>query len=255
MGFSAVSHLVAGSRGKIEDPMLLSANHHSILLDYMEKQPYDIDDMMSRIRSAVQGVPKAALFELAEEGFDSPFEQLLACIVSIRTLDEVTLVVGRRLFARARSPQEILQLTAREIDALIQPSRFHERKAAQILAIAQRVVDEFGGELPCDKGVLMSFNGVGLKCANLTLGIACGQPVVSADVHVHRITNRWGYVQTSTPEKTSQALEAKLPTRYKVEINRLLVPFGKHICTGRLPRCSTCPVLAYCRQVGVTSHR
>jgi endonuclease III len=219
------------------------------------KQPFDIDDMMDRIRSAVQTVPKAALFELAEEGFDSPFEQLLACIISIRTLDEVTVVVGRRLFARARSPQEILKLSPREIDALIQPSRFHERKAVQMLAIARRVIEEFGGELPCDQGVLMSFDGVGLKCANLTLGIACGQPVVSADVHVHRITNRWGYILTSTPEKTSQALEEKLPTRYKIEINRLLVPFGKHICTGRQPRCSTCPVLVYCRQVGVTSHR
>jgi endonuclease III len=223
--------------------------------DLMQKQPFDIDEMMDRIRSAVQSVPKAALFELAEEGFDSPFEQLLACIISIRTLDEVTVVVGRRLFAKARLPQEILQLAAEEIDALIQPSRFHERKARQMLAIAQRVMDEFGGELPCDQQVLMSFDGVGLKCANLTLGIACGQPVVSADVHVHRITNRWGYVQTSTPEKTSLALEEKLPARYKVEINRLLVPFGKHICTGRLPHCSTCPVLVYCRQVGVTSHR
>jgi endonuclease III len=223
--------------------------------DLMQKQPFDIDEMMDRIRSAVEGVPKAALFELAEEGFDSPFEQLLACIISIRTLDEVTVVVGRRLFARARLPQEILQLAAEEIDALIQPSRFHERKAKQMLAIAQRVMNEFGGELPCDQQVLMSFDGVGLKCANLTLGIACGQPVVSADVHVHRITNRWGYIQTSTPEKTSLALEDKLPARYKVEINRLLVPFGKHICTGRQPHCSTCPVLVYCRQVGVTSHR
>jgi endonuclease-3 len=221
----------------------------------MDKWLFDIDDMMDRIRAGVQGVPKAALFELAEEGFDSPFEQLLACMISIRTLDEVTVVVGRRLFARARTPQEILKLNAREIDNLIQPSRFHERKADQMLVIARRVMDEFGGEVPCDQQVLMSFDGIGLKCANLTLGIACGQPVVSADVHVHRITNRWGYVQASTPEKTSQALEEKLPTRYKVEINRLLVPFGKHICTGRLPRCSTCPVLVYCRQVGVTSHR
>jgi endonuclease-3 len=221
----------------------------------MDNRSFDIDDMMDRIRSAVKEVPKAALFELAEEGFNSPFEQLLACMISIRTLDEVTVVVGRRLFARARTPQKLLQLSAKEIDGLIQPSRFHERKAVQMLTIARRVIEEFDGELPCDQEALLSFEGIGLKCANLTLGIACGQPVVSADVHVHRITNRWGYVQTSTPEKTSLALEEKLPVRYKIEINRLLVPFGKHICTGRLPRCSTCPVLVYCRQVGVSSHR
>jgi endonuclease-3 len=210
---------------------------------------------MDRIREAVRGVPKAALFELAEDGFASPFEQLVACIISIRTLDEMTLPIARRLFARARTPQEIIRLKPVELDRLIAPSQFHERKAVQILALAQRVLDEFAGELPCDQETLMSFNGVGLKCANLTLGIACGQPRVSADIHVHRVTNRWGYVQAPTPEKTSAALEEKLPRKYWVEINRLLVPFGKHICTGRLPKCSTCPVLAYCRQVGVTAHR
>ena len=101
----------------------------------------------------------------------------------------------------------------------------------------------------------MSFSGVGLKCANRTVGIACGQMRVSADVHVHRVTNRWGYIMTASPEASSQALESKLPRQYWVEINQLLVPFGKHICTGRLPRCSTCPVLEYCQQVGVEAHR
>jgi len=87
------------------------------------------------------------------------------------------------------------------------------------------------------------------------LGIACGQPRIGVDIHVHRVTNRWGYVNTSTPEKTTAALEGILPHSYWIEINRLLVPFGKHICTGRLPRCSTCPVLDMCRQIGVTTHR
>ena len=114
---------------------------------------------------------------------------------------------------------------------------------------------EHGGELPCDLEKLLGFRGVGIKCANLVLGIACGQPRVGVDIHVHRITNRWGYVATSTPEKTTVALEATLPERYWVEINALLVPFGKHVCTGTAPRCSTCPVLSMCRQVGVTSHR
>jgi endonuclease-3 len=221
----------------------------------MEKIPHDIDEMMKRIRAAVQPFAKAALFELYEEGFQTPFEQLVACMISIRTLDEVTLPVSRRLFGRARTPGEIAGLEVKEIETLIRPSTFYERKAVQIQALAQRVVDEYGGELPCDVEVMMSFSGVGLKCANLTVGIACGQMRVSADVHVHRVTNRWGYVSTSSPEATSQALENKLPRAYWVEINRLLVPFGKHICTGRLPRCSTCPVLEYCQQVGVGAHR
>jgi len=195
------------------------------------------------------------MFELAEEGFDSAFEQLVACIISIRTYDEITLPTARRLFARAHTPLAVSQLTVNEIEALIRGSSFHERKAPQIQAIAQRVVDEHNGTLPCDREVLLSFAGVGPKCANLALGIACDEPTISVDVHVHRVTNRWGYVSASTPERTMAALEAKLPRRYWIEINRLLVPFGKHICTGQLPHCSTCPVLDMCQQVGVTAQR
>lgn len=219
------------------------------------KLPFDINEVVRRIRRAVEPLPRAALFQLAEEGFSTPFEQLLACIISIRTRDEVTLPVSRRLFARARTPGEIFQLAPQEIEALIVPSTFYERKAVQIREIARQVQEEYGGELPCDEQVMMSFTGVGLKCTNLVLGIACGQAKVSVDIHVHRVTNRWGYVQTTSPEKTSAALEEKLPERYWVEINRLLVPFGKFICTGQLPKCSTCPVLVYCRQVGVERHR
>lgn len=219
------------------------------------KSPFDIDLAMERIRIAVRPYPKAAMFELFEQGFTSPFEQLVACIISIRTLDEVSLPVAKRLFAQARSPEAIAKLQVAELDRLIHDSSFHERKAQQIHDLAQRVADEFSGELPCDAEVMMSFSGVGLKCANLALGIACGQSRVSVDVHVDRVTNRWGYVQTTSPERTSLALEAKLPKAYWIEINSLLVPFGKHICTGRLPRCSTCPVLEMCQQVGVGAHR
>jgi endonuclease-3 len=221
----------------------------------MEKKPFDIGLAVRRIRKAVIPWPKAALFELAENGFTTTFEQLVACIISIRTYDEVTLPVSRKLFERARTPAEISELTYEELDALISPSTFHERKATQILAIARRVLDEYGGEIPCDPEILMSFSGVGPKCAHLVLGIACGEPFISVDVHVHRVTNRWGYVKTSTPEKTMVALGDKLPRRYWIEINRLLVPFGKHICTGNLPHCSSCPVLDMCQQVGVKAHR
>ena len=219
------------------------------------KRPFDIDLAVSRIRDAVRPFPKAALFELADEGFRSPFEQLVACIISIRTLDEVTLPTARRLFALARAPTEVSRLTIEAIEEGISACTFHEAKARQIHQIACRVVAEHGGVLPCDPAVLLSFHGVGPKCANLVLGIACGQPRIGVDIHVHRVTNRWGYVHTQTPEQTTVALEATLPPPYWIEINRLLVPFGKHICPGRLPHCSTCPALDMCRQVGVTTHR
>jgi endonuclease-3 len=221
----------------------------------MNKNPFDIDIAVEKIREAVEPFPKAAMFELAEQGFDSPFEQLIACIISIRTFDEVMLPTARRLFDRARTPREMLDLSEEEIDGLIRASTFHDRKARQIREIARRITEEHGGEMPCDESVLLSFGGVGPKCANLVLGIACGQPRIGVDIHVHRVTNRWSYVGTRTPEATVRALEEKLPRRYWVEINSLLVPFGKHICTGQRPRCSTCPVLDMCRQVGVSSHR
>ncbi|CAN7214281.1 endonuclease III domain-containing protein [Massilia sp. LjRoot122] len=221
----------------------------------MDKLPFDIDVALERIEDAVRPWPKAALFQLFEEGYTSTFEQLLACIISIRTYDEVTLPVSRKLFARARTPSELSRLSWEELDALISPSTFHERKANQILSIAMQVAERFGESLPGDRDVLLSFAGVGPKCANLVLGVACGTPVISVDIHVHRVTGRWGYIKASTPEKTLLALEAKLPEQHWIDINRLLVPFGKHICTGTKPRCSTCPVLDMCQQVGVVEHR
>jgi endonuclease-3 len=195
------------------------------------------------------------MFELYERGHRSLFEQLVACIISIRTLDEVSLPVALKLFERAPTPETIAKLSVAQIDKLIHASSFHSAKAATIRTIAQRTISEFGGTLPCDADVLMSFKGVGPKCANLALGVACRQSRISVDIHVHRVTNRWGVVSSSSPEQTMTALEKVLPKRYWIEINRLLVPFGKHVCTGRLPKCSTCPVLEFCRQVGVTEHR
>ncbi len=210
---------------------------------------------MPRMRAAVASYPKAALFELAQEGFTSVFEILVACIISIRTRDETTLPVARRLFAAARTPAEVAVLTERQLDRLIVSATFHEAKAKTIRAIARKAADEFGGMLPCDVDVLMRFHGVGPKCANLAVGIACGLPLIGVDVHVHRVTNRWGYVTATTPEKTMAALQARLPRAYWVEINALLVPFGKHVCTGVAPKCSTCPLLEMCQQVGVTRPR
>lgn len=219
------------------------------------KRPFDIEEAIRHLREATDPYPKAALFELAAEGHSSVFEILVACIISIRTRDETTLPVARALFAQARTPQQVAALSVQDLDRLIDACTFHEPKARTIHDIAHRTVDEHGGTLPCDRDVLLSFKGVGPKCANLTLGIACNLPQIGVDIHVHRVTNRWGYVATRTPEQTMAALQEKLPRDYWVEINALLVPFGKHICTGTRPHCSMCPLLAMCRQVGVTSHR
>jgi endonuclease III len=222
-----------------------------------KKRPFDFRVALSRIRAELKeaGHADAAMFELADLGHGSVFEQLVACVISIRTRDEVMLPTAKQLLAQAPTPEAMSALSEARIDALIRASTFHEGKARTIREIARRTAEEFGGELPCDFEVLTSFKGVGPKCANLALGIACGQSRIGVDIHVHRVTNRWGVIQTRSPEQSIGALEEILPKQYWIEINRLLVPFGKHVCTGVKPKCSTCPVLEYCRQVGVTEHR
>jgi endonuclease-3 len=219
------------------------------------KKPFDIDAVVRRIRKEVAQYADAAMFDLRSQGFSSVFHQLVACVISIRTRDEVSLPVSIALLERAPTPAKMMKLTEKQIDALISRSTFHESKARDIRAIAIRAEKEFGGDLPANFEVLTSFRGVGPKCANLALGIAANQERISVDVHVARVTARWGYVRTGSADVIRKQLEEKLPKRYWIEINRLLVPFGKHVCTGRLPKCSMCPVLVYCRQVGVVAHR
>jgi endonuclease-3 len=219
------------------------------------KRPFNIHTVLRRIRLEVKQFADAAMFDLAAKGYAAPFHQLVACIISVRTRDEVSLPAALRLFKTAPTAEKVNRLSVKRIADLIRPASFYGTKAYNIIELARGVVEEHGGKLPCDFGVMTSFHGVGPKCANLTLGIACGATEISVDVHVHRVTNRWGFVETDTPEATRRALEGRLPRKYWVEINRLLVPFGKHICTGRLPKCSVCPVLEYCSQAGVTEHR
>ena len=219
------------------------------------KQPFDVERAIPMLREATAPYPKAALFELFADGHTSVFEILVACVLSIRTRDETMLPVAKALFAAAPTPADLAALTVDAIDAVIAPCTFHPAKAHTVRDIATRTVDEFGGTLPGDAAVLQTFRGVGPKCANLAVGIAGDEPLIGVDVHVHRVTNRWGLVDTTTPEKTMAALQTALPRAYWVEINALLVPFGKHVCTGVRPLCSTCPLLAMCRQVGVTTHR
>lgn len=200
--------------------------------------------MLIAIRKAIKPYAKAMMFEIRDLGHSSLFEQLVACVISIRTFDETSLPLSLKFFKKARTQKQAAKLTHDEIFELIHGSTFAHQKANTIKAIAKAKIDPQN---------LTDLPGIGPKCANLVRGIALGEPAIAVDIHVHRVTNRWGYVRAKTPERTLEQLERKLPKKHWIEINELLVPFGKHICTGAKPKCSTCPVLAYCEQVGVTN--
>lgn len=219
------------------------------------KKPYDIAEMLESIETAVQPFPKAAMFELFDKGFTSLFEQLVSCIISIRTLDETTIPVAEKIFSEARTPAELLNMSPQTLEHLLQGSQYPGQKAYTLLGIAEAALKQNNGHLPADYEALVALKGVGPKCAKLALGVATGHPGISVDVHVHRVVNRWGILQTKTPEKTMEVLERAIPVDKWIDVNRLLMPFGKHICVLHSPFCSSCPVLAYCRQVGVTRHR
>jgi endonuclease-3 len=219
------------------------------------KEPFDIDEVFRRLRHAVAGLPKAAMFDLRDRGYGSPFEQLVGSLISARTRDETTIAVSLRLFAAARTPDALAALPEPELVRLLHGATFPEPKARHLKEIARRIRDEHGGVVPDTSEELTRFRGVGPKIAALTLAVGYGRPAIAVDVHVHRIVNRWGYVRTSTPEQTMAALAVLLPERYWIEINERCVPFGKFVCTAVRPACSTCLLLSQCRQVGVTNFR
>ena len=219
------------------------------------KEPFDIDEVFRRLRLAVASFPKAAMFDLRDRGFSSPFEQLVGSLISARTRDETTMEVCLRLFAEARTPETMARLDEGTLARLLRGASFPEPKARDLIELSKRIAEEHDGVVPGTLEGLTAFRGVGPKIAALTLAVGFGRAAIAVDIHVHRIVNRWGYVETTTPEKTSAALALKLPERYWVEINERLVPFGKSVCTGVRPKCSTCTLLSMCRRVGVTSHR
>jgi len=219
------------------------------------KEPFDIDEAFRRLRRAVADLPKAAMFDLRDQGYASPFEQLVGALISARTRDETTVKVCLRLFAVGRTPEQMAALSQAELTRLLAGCSFADVKARDILALSRRIIQDWGGVVPESLEALTSLRGVGPKIAALTLAVGFNRPAIAVDIHVHRIVNRWGYVSTPTPEKTMLALAKVLPRRYWIEINERLVPFGKFICTGVRPRCSTCLLLSMCRQVGVSDHR
>jgi endonuclease-3 len=180
---------------------------------------------------------------------------LVACILSLRTQDSTTGPAAARLFAVADTPSAMQRLPPRAIERLIYPVGFYRTKARVILGLCRDLLARFGGRVPDDIDALLTLNGVGRKTANLVVTMGYGKPGICVDTHVHRISNRLGYVRTRDPEATEMALRARLPRRYWIGYNDLLVAFGQNVCTPISPRCSTCPVSVLCRRVGVTSAR
>ena len=189
------------------------------------------------------------------ETYESPFRVLISCILSLRTQDATTAKASHRLFAVADSPQAMIKLTAKKIEKLIYPVGFYKTKAQNIREMCQTIIDQYQGKVPDEIDELLKFKGVGRKTANLVVTLGYNKPGICVDTHVHRISNRWGYVKTKTPEKTEFALRGKLPKPYWIEYNNLLVNFGQHLCRPISPMCSQCPVKKFCRQIGVAVRR
>ena len=186
----------------------------------------------------------------------NPFRVLISCLLSLRTKDETTGPASVRLFALADTPQAMLGLTAREIERVVYPVGFYRTKARSILGICRVLVDRYDGQVPDDLDLLLELKGVGRKTANLVLTQGFAKPGICVDTHVHRISNRWGYVTTKNPNDTETALRAKLPRRYWIEYNDLLVAFGQTLCKPISPLCDTrCPVASDCPRLGVAHHR
>lgn len=214
-------------------------------------------EIHSALRVLRQEVPQwqePVLGVVAKESRD-PFQILIACVLSLRTKDQTTTEASRRLFALASTPSTMQRLSRRRIESAIYPVGFYRTKAKQIREISRRLLGRYGGAVPDSIEELLTLPGVGRKTANLVVTVGYGKPGICVDTHVHRISNRWGYVKTKTPEKTEQALRRKLPRRYWITFNDLLVPFGQNLCQPVSPFCSQCRLVRYCDRRGVTKSR
>lgn len=184
-----------------------------------------------------------------------PFRILISCLLSLRTKDKTTSEASARLFALAYTPAGLLKLSRRRIERAIYPVGFYRMKAKAIHAICRRLLRAYGGQVPQSIDELVTLPGVGRKTANLVVTVGYQKPGICVDVHVHRISNRWGYVKTKTPEETEEALRTKLPKRYWITYNDLLVPYGQNLCQPVSPYCSRCKLIGMCDRVGVVRSR
>lgn len=214
----------------------------------------NIDDVIVLLRKAEEAFPDPSVTLVGKKWRD-PYLVLVSCLLSLRTKDETTLPAAKRLFDVAATPSAMIKLSSSRIEELIYPVGFYRTKARTILSISKTLLGQFNGHVPDDLDVLLTFKGVGRKTANLVLTEGFGKPAVCVDTHVHRISNRFGYVNTKTPEETEWALRKKLPKKYWIEYNSLLVVWGQNVCRPVSPHCSTCAVRTHCARRGVTASR
>jgi endonuclease-3 len=218
-------------------------------------QDQDIHQVIPILREAIQDWTPALVDDKGQKNEWDPYQILIATILSLRTKDTVTAEVAPRLFELADNPRDMVTYSPTEIQEVIYPVGFYRNKAQNIIDISQKLLDEYDGTVPDELDTLLDFPGVGRKTANLVITAGFNKPGICVDIHVHRISNRWGYVDTKTPEKTEFALREKLPQEYWIEYNGLLVSLGQNVCTPTSPWCSKCPVSDYCDQVDVTRSR
>ncbi len=218
------------------------------------KKRFDIDWFVETVAAHYQGWNPPIITFIANRGA-TPFEVLVSTLLSLRTKDEVTSEAAKRLFREAHTPEQILALGEQALAKLIYPVGFYPTKARRLIEISRIILEVHGGQVPDSIEVLLELPGVGRKTANLVLVEGFKKDAICVDTHVHRISNRIGYVRTKTPDQTEFVLRDQLPRKHWVRYNELLVAFGQVICRPVSPFCSKCPVEAMCPQVGVGKHR
>ncbi|MFB3820103.1 MAG: endonuclease III, partial [Candidatus Methylomirabilales bacterium] len=214
----------------------------------------EILDIVGRLRRSGKEWAPTAVMDLAARCRD-PFRVLIACLISLRTPDQVTGPASARLFRLACTPRALRALPVERIAETIYPAAFYRTKARTMHALCDALLAEHGGKVPDDLEHLLRLKGVGRKTANLVVTVGFGKPGICVDTHVHRISNRLGIVATRTPDKTEFALREVLPRRLWISYNDLLVTFGQNICRPVSPHCSACPIRDLCPRIGVTTHR
>ena len=210
---------------------------------------------MRIVRREIRRWQEPVVGVIARESDRDPFLILISCLLSLRTKDKTTNEASTRLFALARTPSAMLKLPIKKIEKAIYPVGFYRTKAKSIHQICERLLDTYKGTVPDSIDELVTLPGVGRKTANLVVTVGYGKPGICVDIHVHRISNRWGYIKTKTPEESEQALRDTLPKRFWITYNDLLVPYGQNLCQPVSPLCSRCKLTDYCDRVGVTKSR
>ncbi|NQU98763.1 endonuclease III [Candidatus Woesearchaeota archaeon] len=214
----------------------------------------DIDKIYKILKkeSANFRVPVVDLIDLQT---NDPSKVLLGTILSARTKDEVTVQASSRLFKKVNKIDDLNKLSVKEVEKLIFPVGFYKTKAKHLKKLPKVLKEKFSGIIPDTVEELVELPGVGRKTANLVVAVGFKKPAVCVDTHVHRISNRWGYVKTKTPFETEMALRKKLPVKYWEKINSLLVAYGQHLCAPISPWCSKCFIIDYCNQIDVKTKR